>query len=343
MHTDQDAAWDLVVRRQPADFLYAVTTMRIYCRSGCPSPAPKRRNVRFFPDWQTAEAEGFRACKRCDPQGAREDLARAVVADACAFIGNADAPPALDVLAKRSGYSRFHFLRLFRAHTGLTPRGYAEGLRARRLQDALTGGARVVDAVIDAGYGSESRVYEDTARLLGMTPGAARRGGAGEVIRTALADSPFGRLLVGATAAGLCFIGFAAADADLLADLRRRFPRAVITADDAGLTGTLRAIVGFMREPKIALDLPLDLRGTAFQLRVWQALRRVPAGETRSYGELAASIGAPGASRAVARCCATNPVALAVPCHRVVGADGRLSGYRWGIPSKAALLALEVP
>jgi AraC family transcriptional regulator of adaptative response/methylated-DNA-[protein]-cysteine methyltransferase len=339
--TDDGAAWDQVVRREPADFLYAVTTMGIYCRCGCPSPLPRRQNVRFFSNWEAAEADGFRACKRCDPKGTREDLARAVVADACAFIEQAETPPALDVLAKRSGYSRFHFLRLFRAHTGLTPRAFADGVRARRLQEALTGGARVADAVAEAGSGSESRVYEDTARLLGMTPGAARRGGAGEVIRTARADSPFGRLLVGATAAGLCFIGFAEPDDALMADLTRRFPRATIVPDDAGLTGTLRAILAFMHEPTIALDLPLDLRGTAFQLRVWEALRRIPAGETRSYGALADMLGCPGASRAVARTCAANPLALAVPCHRVIGADGKLRGYRWGVPSKAELLRLE--
>ncbi len=333
--------WDLVCRREPADFLYAVVTMGIYCRPGCPSPAPKRGNVRYFANWEQAEAAGLRACRRCDPKGERAAIAREVVRDACAHIESEEAIPSLETLARRSGYSRFHFLRLFRDHTGLTPRSYAEGVRARRLQTALVAGARVADAVAGAGYGSESRVYEDTGRLLGMTPGALRRGAAGETIRVALADCPFGRLLVGATETGVCFLGFAEPDAALLGDLRRRFPRAVLLADDAGLTETVRAVIRFIEEPKIALALPLDLRGTAFQLRVWAALREIPPGETRSYAELARMVGNPAAIRAVARSCAVNPVSLAVPCHRVIGSGGDLTGYRWGVPRKRRLLEAE--
>lgn len=247
----------------------------------------------------------------------------------------------LEDLATRSGYSRFHFLRMFRDHTGVTPRSYAEGVRARRLQARLAGGARVVDAVIDSGFGSESRVYEKTATLLGMTPGAARRGGAGEVIRTAFADCPFGRLLVGATEKGVCFIGFAEPDDALLGDLRQRFPKASVVADDAALASSVAAVLDFLREPKQALALPLDLRGTAFQQRVWRTLCQIPAGETRTYAQLAEMVGNPKAIRAVARGCATNPVSLAVPCHRVVGSDGSLTGYRWGVPRKQALLEGE--
>ncbi len=341
MSTLDDRRWDIVTRREPADFLYAVTTMGIYCKPGCPSPAPRQGNVRFFADATAAESAGFRACKRCDPKGERLAIAQAVVRDACAFIDAEPSIPSLDRLAARSGYSKFHFLRLFRDLTGVTPRSYAEGVRARRLQAALTSGARVADAVAEAGFGSESRVYEDTGRLLGMTPGALRRGGAGETIRTALADCPFGRLLVGATDTGVCFLGFAEPDDALLGDLRARFPRATIKPDDAALTETVKIVIGFMHEPKAALDLPLDLRGTAFQVRVWEMLRSIPPGETRTYGELARMIGNPAAIRAVARSCATNPVSLAVPCHRVVGADGNLTGYRWGVPRKAALLAAE--
>ena len=209
MTTLDDTRWELVARREAADFLYAVTTMGIYCRPGCPSPRPRRENVRYFAAVDEAEAAGFRACRRCDPKGEREAIARAVVADACAAMEADEGIPSLETLAKRAGYSRFHFLRMFRDHTGVTPRSYAEGVRARRLQAALTGGARVADAIQGAGFGSESRVYEDTGRLLGMTPGALRRGGAGEEIRTAFADCPFGRLLVGATASGVCFLGFA--------------------------------------------------------------------------------------------------------------------------------------
>jgi AraC family transcriptional regulator, regulatory protein of adaptative response / methylated-DNA-[protein]-cysteine methyltransferase len=341
MSTLDDTRWNLVQTRQQADFLYAVKTMGVYCRPGCPSPRPRRENVAYFQTCAQAETAGFRACKRCDPKGERAAIAQEVVRDACGFIEAEETIPSLEVLAKRSGYSRFHFLRLFRDVTGLTPRSYAEGVRARRLQASLATGARVADAVAEAGYGSESRVYEDTGKLLGMTPGALRRGGAGETVRTALADCPFGRLLVGATESGVCFIGFAEPDDALMGDLRRRFPKARIVQDDAALTGTVEAVIDFIEEPKAALSLPLDLRGTAFQLRVWEALRQIPPGETRSYAELARMVGNPAAIRAVARSCATNPVSLAVPCHRVVGSDGDLTGYRWGVPRKRALLARE--
>jgi AraC family transcriptional regulator of adaptative response/methylated-DNA-[protein]-cysteine methyltransferase len=338
----EEHLWDQVQQRQAgADFLYAVTTMGVYCRPNCPSPRPLRRNVRFFRSPPEAEAAGFRACKRCDPNGERARIAQAVVRDASAFIEASEAMPSLDVLAARSGYSRFHFLRMFRDHTGLTPRRYAEGVRARRLQAALAGGGRVADAVAEAGFGSESRVYERTASLLGMTPGAARRGGTGERIRTAFADCPFGRLLVGATDKGVCFIGFAEPDASLMGDLQRRFPHATLTTDDPALSDTVHAVLDFLREPRQALELPLDLRGTAFQQRVWRTLCSIPPGETRTYTQLAAMTGNPKAVRAVARSCATNPVSLAVPCHRVVGSDGTLTGYRWGVPRKQALLQKE--
>jgi AraC family transcriptional regulator of adaptative response/methylated-DNA-[protein]-cysteine methyltransferase len=336
-----DQLWEQVLHREPGDFLYAATTVGVFCRPGCPSPRPLRKNVRFFRNCAEAEAAGFRACKRCDPKGDRARLAQAVVKDACGFIEGSEDIPSLEVLAQRSGYSRFHFLRMFRDHTGLTPRSYAEGVRARRLHAALASGVRVADAVAGAGYGSESRVYEKTGELLGMTPGALRRGGEGEVIRTTFADCPFGRLLVGATDRGVCFIGFAEPDDALLGDLRQRFPRARIVMDDAALACTVQAVLDFMQEPKQALDLPLDLRGTAFQQRVWRTLCRIPPGETRSYAEVARMMGEPKSVRAVARSCARNPVSLAVPCHRVVGSDGDLTGYRWGVPRKRALLAKE--
>ena len=341
MELFDESLWQQVLRREPGEFLYAVTTMGVYCRPGCPSPRPLRRNVRFFTDAVVAESAGFRACKRCDPKGERAAIARAVVEDACTFIEREEAIPSLESLAARSGYSRFHFLRLFRDHTGLTPRSYAEGVRARRLNAALAEGARVVDAVGDAGFGSESRVYENTGKLLGMTPGAARRGGAGETIRTAFADCTFGRLLVGATDSGVCFLGFAEPDNALLGDLQQRFPNARLVADDVALADTLRTVLDFLAEPAAALALPLDLRGTAFQRRVWQTLCQIPPGETRTYAQLAQMVGNPRAIRAVARSCATNPVSLAVPCHRVVGSDGDLTGYRWGVPRKRALLARE--
>ena len=339
--SSDDVKWSLVLQRLPGDFLYAVTTMGIYCRVGCPSPPPLRRNVRFFPSPTEAERAGFRACRRCDPKGERAAIARAVVEDACATIERVESIPTLATLAARSGYSRFHFLRLFRDHTGLTPRSYAEGVRARRLHAALAAGGRVVDAINEAGFGSESRVYENTGSLLGMTPGAARRGGSGETIRTAIADCAFGRLLVGATDQGVCFIGFAEPDDALLGDLARRFPKARLVTDSAALAETVQAVLDFINEPTLALDLPLDLRGTVFQMRVWQALRTIPLGQIRTYAELAQMVGNPRAIRAVARSCATNPVSLAVPCHRVVGSDGNLTGYRWGIARKRALLMNE--
>lgn len=333
--------WKAVLARETGDFLYAVTTQGVYCRSGCPSPRPRRDHVRFFDDVAGAESAGFRACRRCDPRGDRAALARAVVADACAFIEQEDAIPSLERLAARAGYSRFYFLRLFRDQTGVTPRSYADGVRARRLSAALAAGGRVADAVAEAGYGSESRVYERAGKLLGMTPGKARRGGQGEVIRVAFADGPFGRMLVGMTAAGVCFLGFGEPDDALMGDLRRRFPSADIVSDPDGLGTILSAVLVFLDEPRAALNLPLDLRGTLFQRRVWEALQQIPPGETRSYAEVAASIGAPKAVRAVARSCATNPVSLAVPCHRVVGSGGDLTGYRWGIGRKRELLARE--
>jgi AraC family transcriptional regulator of adaptative response/methylated-DNA-[protein]-cysteine methyltransferase len=338
----EDRLWASLIQRRPVDgIFYGVTTMGVFCRFGCPARLPHRRNVVFFGAIEEAERAGFRACRRCDPKGERARLAQEVVRDACAFIEAEEEMPSLEALADRAGYSRFHFLRMFRAHTGLTPRSYAEGVRARRLHAALAAGERVADAVAEAGFGSESRVYERTGELLGMTPGAARRGGAGEVIRAAFADSPFGRLLVGVTDRGVCFIGFGEPDTMLEGDLRRRFPRARIVRDDPALAETVSAVLAFIDEPREALDLPLDLRGTAFQLRVWQALGRIPPGETRSYAELAAMIGSPHAVRAVARSCATNPVSLAVPCHRIVGSNGDLTGYRWGVPRKRALLARE--
>jgi AraC family transcriptional regulator of adaptative response/methylated-DNA-[protein]-cysteine methyltransferase len=340
-----DARWQAVLARDPAPclgaFLYAVTTQGVFCRPGCPSRAPLRRNTRFFADAPAAEAAGFRACKRCDPKGERAAIHAAAVADACAWIEASETMPGLAALAARAGYARHHFLRLFRDVTGVTPRSYAEGVRARRLQAALAAGDRVAEAVAGAGFGSESRVYEDTSRHLGMTPGAARRGGAGETIRIAHADSAMGPLLVGATAKGVCFIGFAETREALEGDLRARFPEALVEPAGEALAETVREVVAFVAEPVAALALPLDLRGTAFQRQVWEALQRIPLGETRTYSGLAAEMGRPSATRAVARACAQNPVSLAVPCHRVVGASGDLTGYRWGVPRKAALLAGE--
>lgn len=338
----EDRRWAALVARDASPacgpFLYAVTTQGVFCLPGCPSRPPLRRNTRFFADAGAAQAAGFRPCRRCDPLGERAGLHRAAVAAAVRLIEESEAIPSLEALAARAGYGRHHFLRLFREVTGVTPRSYAEGVRARRLMAALQGGERVADAVAGAGFGSESRVYERPP--LGMTPGAARRGGQGERIGIARAGSAMGPLLVGATAAGVCFIGFGEAPEALEGDLRRRFPRAEI-AEDPALAETVAEVAAKLREPARALELPLDLRGTAFQRRVWEALQRIPPGRPTTYSGLAAAMGMPRATRAVARACATNPVALAVPCHRVVGADGALTGYRWGVPAKKRLLEGE--
>ena len=344
--TDVDAArWAAVLARDAAPgvgpFLYAVTTQGVFCKPGCPSRAPLRRNTRFFCDVAAAEAAGFRACKRCDPKGERAGIHAAAIQAACAMIEASESIPSLATLAARAGYARHHFLRLFRDVTGVTPRSFAESVRARRLAAALAGGSRVADAVAEAGFGSESRVYEEPGRVLGMTPGAARRGGAGEVIRVALAESALGLLMIGATEVGICFLGFGEDEDGLRGDVMHRFPQARIEEAPEELAGAMRAVVAYIAEPAAALELPLDLRGTAFQRRVWEALRRIPLGETRSYGGLAAEMGMPRATRAVARACAQNKVSLAVPCHRVVGKDGDLTGYRWGVERKRALLAGE--
>lgn len=334
--------WRAVLARDAAPdcgpFLYGVATQGVYCRPGCPSRAPLRRNTRFFADGAAARAAGFRPCLRCDPDGARAALHRAAVEAAARMIEAAESPPSLAALAARAGFARHHFLRLFREVTGVTPRAYADAVRARRLGAELAGGARVAEAAAGAGFGSESRLYE--AAPLGMTPGAARRGGAGERIGTARADSALGPLLVGATAKGVCFIGFGEPFAALEADLRRRFPRAAVMEDPA-LSHHVAAVAATLAEPARALDLPLDLRGTAFQQRVWAALRAIPAGQTTTYGALAASLGEARAVRAVARACGANPLAPIVPCHRVVAKDGALTGYRWGLDAKRRLLAGE--
>ncbi|RYI88179.1 MAG: bifunctional DNA-binding transcriptional regulator/O6-methylguanine-DNA methyltransferase Ada, partial [Acetobacteraceae bacterium] len=340
-----DARWEALLARDPAPacggFLYAVTTQGVYCRPGCPSRPPLRRNVRFYADAPAAEAAGFRACKRCDPKGDRAAIHAAAIRAACDLIEASEGIPSLAALADRAGYARHHFFRLFKEITGVTPHSYAASIRARRLQASLAAGDRVAEAVAGAGYGSESRVYGAPGRVLGMTPGAARRGGAGETIRIATATSALGPVMVGATGSGVCFIGFAEDFEALEGDVRHRFPQARIEPAPEALAETVRQVVGFLEEPKAALALPLDLRGTAFQRRVWEALQAIPLGQTRTYGEMAVAIGAPKAVRAVARACAQNHVSLAVPCHRVVGKDGDLTGYRWGVPRKRALLAKE--
>lgn len=344
---EADPRWDKVSGRTPADdFVYGVVTTGIYCRSSCPSRRPHPRNVVFYATGAEAEAAGLRPCRRCTPEaGDPQVRVAALVAEACrrieADIADGHALPWLDDLAHDAGLSPFHFHRLFRAHTGLTPRAYARARRDANMRAALTATGSVTEAVYAAGYGSGSRFYERSDAVLGMTPSRYRQGGAGETIRFATASCRMGALLVAESARGICAISLGDDPQTLIAELRRRFPAARVTGDDPGFDARLAQIVGFVEAPAIGLDLPLDIRGTAFQQRVWQALRAIPAGETLSYAEVAERIGAPSAVRAVAGACAANTLAVAVPCHRVVRGDGSLSGYRWGVERKRDLLARE--
>jgi AraC family transcriptional regulator of adaptative response/methylated-DNA-[protein]-cysteine methyltransferase len=322
-------------------FVVGVTSTRIYCAPGCPAKTPKLANLRLFATPAEAEEAGFRACRRCDPKRPGADLSAQVIAEACAHIAAAETIPALETLARRAGYSPWHFLRIFRAHTGLTPRAFAESVRAKRLASAINGAGRVADAAYDAGFGSEARAHANAARDLGMRARAARKGGLGENIRYAFTDGPLGRTLLGATELGVCFIGFGEDDATLLANMRARFRNALFEPAPDALAAALATLIGMIEEPQVAKSLPIDLRGTVFQRRVWEALRRIPAGETRTYGQIAASLGMPKAARAVGAAIGANPVSVAVPCHRVIGSDGSLTGYEWGVERKRTLLAKE--
>jgi AraC family transcriptional regulator of adaptative response/methylated-DNA-[protein]-cysteine methyltransferase len=337
-----DEAWSAFAARDGSRrgrFVAGVITTGIYCAPGCPARLPRRENLRFFATPGEAEAAGFRACLRCAPRAAPEATAAAALVRAVAeAIDAAEETPTLADLAVRTGYSPFHLLRLFKGATGLTPRAYAAAVKGRRLAEGLSRGEGVAAAAFGAGFGSLRAAYAATG---GISPGSARRGGEGETIRTAFAETRFGPLLVGATDRGVAFLGFAEPHAALEADLRRRFPRAAIIADDAALAAHLAAVLRYLEAPRRGLALPLDLKGTAFQKRVWDALRAIPAGQRRTYSEVAESLGTPDAVRAVATACARNPVSLAVPCHRVIGKDGGLHGYRWGLAQKRALLDAE--
>lgn len=339
------ARWDAVVARDAAAdgrFVYAVTTTGVYCRPSCPSRQAKRANTRFFDGPEAAEAAGFRPCLRCHPRAASlAEANAALVAAACRLLETAEEPPTLEALAARIGLSPAHFHRLFKRATGLTPRAYAAARRAGRLRDELAGGGSVTSALYAAGYGSAGRLYAESDAILGMTPGAYRDGGRDVVIRYAVGASSLGPVLVAMSDRGVCAILMGEEAEAPAAALARRFPKARIAAGDADFAALVGRVVALVEDPAGGFDLPLDLRGTAFQRRVWQALREIPAGATASYAEIAARIGAPGSARAVAGACAANPVAIAVPCHRVLRGDGALSGYRWGVERKRALLARE--
>jgi AraC family transcriptional regulator of adaptative response/methylated-DNA-[protein]-cysteine methyltransferase len=344
-HTDEQH-WQAVLNRDArfdGVFVYAVSSTGIYCRPSCPSRRPRREGVRFFADARDAEQARFRACKRCRPGKADpERLDESLTRRACAAIDAAEGTPlTLTALGATLGVSPGHLQRTFTRTLGITPRQYAAARRAGEVKERLRTGDSIAGALYDAGYGSSSRLYEGASATLGMTPAAYRRGGKGMRISYTIAASQLGRLLVAATPRGVCAVSLGDADTDLEAGLRREYPAAAIGRDDEGLGVWLAAILDHLDGRLPVLNLPLDLQGTAFQWRVRALLQAIPYGETRSYGELARELGNPGAARAVARVCATNPVALAIPCHRVVRGDGDEGGYRWGVQRKHALLARE--
>jgi len=340
-----DVRWDAVrTRSRAADglFFYSVRSTGVYCRPSCPARTPRRANVAFHASTGDAEAAGFRPCLRCRPtEPPLAERQAGAVAHACRLIDAAIDAPDLDTLAQACGMSRFHFHRVFKAHTGITPKAYAAARRAERLTRGLAQASSVTAAAYDAGFNSSGRFYAASNGVLGMTPRRYRAGGSGEAIRFAVADCTLGALLVAATDKGICAILLGDDPEALVRDLQARFPNAELIGAEPGFEATVAQVVAFVEAPRIGLDLPLDVRGTAFQQRVWQALRQVPPGRTVSYAELAERLGMPNAARAVAGACAANPVAIAIPCHRVVRTDGALSGYRWGIERKRALLDLE--
>ncbi len=337
--------WAAVARRdRQADglFYYAVQTTGIYCRPSCAARRARRENVRFYSTGDAAARAGFRPCRRCRPTEPPGRNERALaVAHACRLIETADEPPGLDALADSAGLSRFHFHRVFKAITGVTPKAYAGAHRARRVRDELSRSATVTDAIYGAGFNSSGRFYATAPGVLGMTPTRFRSGGEGAAIRFAVGECFLGALLVAASDTGVCAILLGDDPAALVRDLQDRFSKATLIGGDTGFEQLVAKVVGFVERPALGLDLPLDVRGTAFQQRVWQALRAIPAGATTTYQDIARRVGAPKAVRAVAQACAANALAVAIPCHRVVRTDGALSGYRWGVQRKRALLDRE--
>jgi AraC family transcriptional regulator of adaptative response/methylated-DNA-[protein]-cysteine methyltransferase len=343
--TENDPRWQSVVARDRSadgEFFYSVATTGVYCRPSCAARQARPENVRFHATREEAEQAGFRPCKRCRPdQPPQSEQYAAMVARICRLIEQAETFYSLEELARQAGMSAYHFHRIFKAVTGMTPRAYAAGHRAERMRRGLEGGSTVTDAIFDAGYGSSSRFYESAGQLLGMTPSAFRAGGANSAIRFALGDCSLGAILVAASTRGICEISLGDDPEKLIHALQGRFPQAELIGGDHDFEQWVAQVVGFIEAPRLGLNLPLDVRGTVFQQRVWQALRAIPPGSTASYTEIARRIGAPNAVRAVAGACAANTLAVAIPCHRVVRNDGALSGYRWGVERKRVLLERE--
>jgi AraC family transcriptional regulator, regulatory protein of adaptative response / methylated-DNA-[protein]-cysteine methyltransferase len=344
---EDDPRWNAVLARdggRDGEFVFAVSSTGVYCRPSCPARRPRRENVQFFIRPEQAERAGYRACLRCRPNSYSGNPESDGVKAICRFIEqHLDEPLTLHRLGKEFQQSPFHLQRRFKAVLGITPREYADSCRLRMLKRNLQAGDSVTRAMYDAGYGSSSRLYERTASQLGMTPDKYRRGAIAAAIRYTCADSPLGRMLIATTERGICSIQFARSDGELMEGLKREFPFAARKRDEGGLQSWVGALLKHMRGKDLdsSLLLPLDIRATAFQRRVWAYLQSIPFGETKSYSQVAKAIGRPSACRAVARACATNPVAIAIPCHRVVREDGSMGGYRWGIERKKALLAME--
>ena len=345
---DSEAAWQRVLNRDAGadgQFVYGVQSTGVYCRPGCPSRRPSRNNVRFFATCEEAEAEGFRACLRCEPtrrDSRRDPHAEAVTRAAQMLRERAGQTIPLDTLAQSVGLSRFALLRGFQRVLGVTPSEFARAQRRERFRTEVTGSSTsVTDAVYSAGFGSSSRLYENAATALGMRPSAMKAHGAGETIRWSAAESPLGRMLVAATDRGLCAVLFADSDKEAERELKARFAKATLQRDDVRLGEAVRMVLSQITESATAASLPFDVRATSFQHRVWEALRSIPRGETRTYSQIAQTIGAPKAVRAVGAACGANPLAIVVPCHRAVGSDGRLTGYRWGLERKQRLLEIE--
>lgn len=340
-----DARWLAVKTRDATadgSFVYCVQTTGIYCRPSCAARRPRPENIRFHASCSEAERLGFRACLRCKPNAlSLSETQAAQVSNACRILEAAQTPPNLAALSAAVGMSPHHFHRLFKRLTGVTPKQYATQLKHHRLQRELARQTSVTDAVFAAGYNAASRFYETSNEVLGMTPSHYRAGGSSRTIRFAVGECSLGSILVAQSDKGICAILLGDDPDALVVDLQQRFPNAELLGGERDFEQTVASVIGFVEQPAIGLDLPLDVRGTAFQQRVWQALRHIPPGATADYTAIAALIGAPGAVRAVAGACAANPVAVAIPCHRVVRKDGGLSGYRWGVERKRALLARE--
>jgi AraC family transcriptional regulator of adaptative response/methylated-DNA-[protein]-cysteine methyltransferase len=336
--------WRAVVardRRADGAFVYGVRSTKVYCRPSCASRQPRRDRVRFFDAPADAERSGYRACKRCRPDAVPRDPWLEKVGRACRYLARTDRQVPLAELARKLGGSAFHFQRNFKRLVGVTPREYAEACRLGRVKRGLRSAHGVTEAVVDAGYGSSSRFYERAVPKLGMSPTVYRHGGAGMKIRYTIMDSPLGRLLVASTERGVCAVEMGTTDVELERTLASEYPAGSIVRDESPDPAWTREILARASGRRPRVDLPLDVQATAFQWRVWQALGDIPYGETRSYADLAAAIGRPTAARAVARACAANPVAIAIPCHRAISSDGRLSGYRWGASRKQGLIARE--